>query len=170
MAVVGIPRHTTGMSGSTRQVADDRRQLRTAGYWAVMLLTFAAAAIEVKPVQARCRYQAAAAHGMPAESSDARGLSSVFRGRWQYVGGSVYFVFHPQPIPCDGPFCKSPADPPVPMEASLTHSPRCVWGLEAMVGYRSADGIPRELCWHYPSSTHFFPAAGPLRPPCCRPA
>jgi len=141
--------------------------VRKVTYLAAMLLSLAMGWCCALPAHGACRYQTAfQSSAADFELGSSHGLSSAYRGRWQTVGGNVYFVFHPQPMPCDGPFCKSPADNHRPSDAAITIPTRCCWAVESICvdcfGTRDAEAF----LWHYPVMTHITPASGPLRPPC----
>ncbi len=40
-----------------------------------------------------------------------KGLDPSLMGKWQYVGGHVYYLFHPSPVKCDGPGCRQAPEP-----------------------------------------------------------
>lgn len=113
--------------------------------------------------------QAAGCHLPSASQSQqvSRQLDAALVGKWQYVGGKVFYQFHLAPVRCDGPGCRQAPEPetemaviPNSLERSTVpaYDPSPAWQL----------GPRPRATWVNEDQFASSPAlSGMLRPPCC---
>lgn len=138
-----------------------RRSARwTFGIWLVWTGLFVASCGQFAQAGG-CHFASAAANSMSHHRLDASLL-----GKWQYAGGTVYFLFHPVPGPCDGPGCRQTPEPiskmsVIPSTGQPTLSPA---HYEPALHFTTPT---QSSLWPLNDSLSSSPTlSGMLRPPC----
>ncbi|MCC6509954.1 MAG: hypothetical protein IT423_12680 [Pirellulaceae bacterium] len=133
----------------------------TARWWIVLVASWLCSSLGSSHAQAAGCHATGQTTVMSTLAVDASLL-----GKWQYVGGQVYYVFHPQPAPCDGPHCQSSPDPTFQMNFIPPSN-------ERSVSPANQSPVSIKACgpsWYCATSDASFYLSqcqcGLLRPPC----